>query len=424
MKFKIASLSILSATILYGQPNLSGVSISQNAATRVVTIKYTLDVPAIVTLDILTNNVSIGADNFRTMIDTTTDSKEWPLNRVVAAGEHKLVWNPCREWPEHTFEDGAFSIDLRAYSLTQPPDYMVLDLTAEHTATRNMRWFYARVEDLPDGGVKTADPMDADAVKELTNDVYRTTRLVMRKIPAAGNKWRMGSPATESHRSDDETAHYVTFTEDYYLAIYETTVAQESQMSKAPEKSTSPSCFKTYTDLRGSATGTSYCWPTNGHDISSSSIIQNFRNRTGLLSLDLPTEAQWEYACRAGTSGPYYNGASTPDAIAWTINNSKNSRREVGLKAPNCWGMCDMLGNVCEWVLDQYAAYGSDPVENPIGPKDNPGTRIVRGGSVWMGNGAARAAFRRSRSASANADNGYGGGFGYRLCCPAVIPVD
>lgn len=118
MKFKIASLAILSATILYGQPNLSGVSISQNAATRVVTIKYTLDVPAIVTLDILTNNVSIGADNFRTLVDATTDSKEWPLNRVVAAGEHKLVWNPCREWPEHTFADGAFSIDLRAYSLT------------------------------------------------------------------------------------------------------------------------------------------------------------------------------------------------------------------------------------------------------------------------------------------------------------------
>lgn len=423
MKSQLIASAVLFAATSYGQPNLSGVSLSQNAATRVVTITYTIDAPAIVTLDILTNNASIGPDNFRTLVDATDDSDEWPLNRVVSAGTHKLVWNPRREWPGHTFEDGEFSIDLRAYSLTQPPDYMVLDLTAKHTM-RNTRWFYAKAEDLPDGGIKTADPYDTDAVADLANDVYRTTRLVMRKIPAAGNKWRMGSPEDEDRRDSDETAHYVTFTEDYYMAIYETTESQASQLNATPGISTLPSYFWKYTDLRGSATGTAYCWPTNGHDVSSSSIVGKFRDRTGLMLLDIPTEAQWEYACRAGTSGAYYNGKATPENIAWTISNSSKARRAVGLKDPNGWGMFDMLGNVCEWVLDQYVAYDGSPVESPVGPKDNPGTRIVRGGSVWMGDGAARAAYRRSRDVGANSDNGYGGGFGYRLCCPAEIPVE
>jgi formylglycine-generating enzyme required for sulfatase activity len=101
----------------------------------------------------------------------------------------------------------------------------------------------------------------------------------------------------------------------------------------------------------------------------------------------LPTEAEWEYACRAGatTTFPFGNDAAKLDEYAWYAGNSENKYHKVGLKKPNAWGMYDMLGNVGEWTLDQYQPdyYTNlmDAVTNPVRKPETKHPRSVKGGS-------------------------------------------
>jgi formylglycine-generating enzyme len=95
----------------------------------------------------------------------------------------------------------------------------------------------------------------------------------------------------------------------------------------------------------------------------------------------LPSEAEWEYACRAGTTG-WYNGASL-DALAWYTGNSGNTTHPVKRKSPNAWGLYDMHGNVCQWCADWYRGYPSGAVTDPAGPVHGE-DRVVRGSS-WSG---------------------------------------
>ena len=103
----------------------------------------------------------------------------------------------------------------------------------------------------------------------------------------------------------------------------------------------------------------------------------------------LPTEAEWEYACRAGKQTPYSFGedATQLEEYAWFAENSNEKYQKVGSKLPNPWGLHDMHGNVAEWTLDQYlpTAYRqrTDGVKNPLTPGDKVYPKIVRGGS-WM----------------------------------------
>lgn len=96
----------------------------------------------------------------------------------------------------------------------------------------------------------------------------------------------------------------------------------------------------------------------------------------------MPTEAEWEYACRAGTTTRFYWGEAS-DAIgeyAWWCANSAGSTQDVGQKKPNAWGLHDMCGNVREWCADWYGPYPTEPVSNPAGP-DSGRSRVLRGGS-------------------------------------------
>jgi formylglycine-generating enzyme required for sulfatase activity len=129
----------------------------------------------------------------------------------------------------------------------------------------------------------------------------------------------------------------------------------------------------------------------------------------------LPTEAEWEYACRAGTTTRFYWG-DDPDCkqirdYAWYFGNSEESARPVGRKKPNSWGLCDMSGNGWEWCSDRYGPYTSSAVTDPAGsPRGS--FRVLRGGS-WNGSG------RDSRSGSRDGpepDARYGD-TGFRLVC-------
>jgi len=117
--------------------------------------------------------------------------------------------------------------------------------------------------------------------------------------------------------------------------------------------------------------------------------------RSDGLGLRFPTEAEWEYACRAGTTLATYRGENdevTLNAIAWHKSNSGGSTKAVKKKAPNAWGLYDMLGNVSEWCADNQRRFTEAGVEDPHGGTGS--KRVVRGASWTMDTQALRAAFR------------------------------
>ncbi|MDO4570341.1 MAG: SUMF1/EgtB/PvdO family nonheme iron enzyme, partial [Planctomycetia bacterium] len=124
------------------------------------------------------------------------------------------------------------------------------------------------------------------------------------------------------------------------------------------------------------------------------------------LKIQLPTEAQWEYACRAGTTGTY---AGNLDSMAWYWDNSGRQTHEVGTKQPNAWGLYDMHGNVWEWCSDWYGGYVESPTSDPKGP-DSGSRRVRRGGS-----GADYAECCRSARRSCSAPTRSGDAVGFRL---------
>jgi sulfatase modifying factor 1 len=118
----------------------------------------------------------------------------------------------------------------------------------------------------------------------------------------------------------------------------------------------------------------------------------------------LPTEAEWEYAARAGSSASQYGRL---DDIAWYLENSGNRKHAVGQKQANDWGLHDMLGNVYEWCSDRYGPYGTSSVRDPSGAKE--GTNgVLRGGSFKYDAGDTRAAVRiKAPPGFRDDDNGF-----------------
>ena len=428
MKCVATCLALAVSASAFAVPELTGLTVNQDGA-KVLTVSFSLSEKAIVTMDILTNGVSIGADNYRTLREPLSPKDEFPANRIVAAGQHVWMWRPTREWPGYKFENGEFNVEVKAWSLDAPPDYMVLTCNA----TSNAPSFYARVEDLPDGGIKTADPNDAEAVEALKQDVYRTSKLVLRKIPADGVKWRMGSSTDEANRQADEVPHYVTLTNDYYVSIYPLTFTQTRVLLGTEDSINVNICPKynyQYTEGRGNYS-TSYSWPDDGYAVSSGSGFGKMRKRTG-LRFDFLTEAEWEYACRAGTEGRWNDDGSDPNAVAWTSYTGGAKGNAVGLKKPNAWGLYDMHGLVQEWVLDQYGPYPMESVIAPVGVSTNVTKRILRGGpkAVRDAGGSynssakisTRSAYRTSDMGS-NRQDGNNNGYGVRVGCPAALPA-
>jgi formylglycine-generating enzyme required for sulfatase activity len=203
----------------------------------------------------------------------------------------------------------------------------------------------------------------------LLSDLATDPGIKLVRIPAG--TFLMGSPVDETGRSNNEGPQtQVTLTRDFFLGATDVTQGQyEAVMG------TNPSFFKT---AGKDAPVESVTW------YDAMAFCQKLTEReraAGHLpdgyALTLPTEAQWEYACRAGTTGPY---AGDLDAMAWYARNSGRTTHPVGSKQPNAWGLYDLHGNVWEWVLDWYGPYPGGAVTDPAGPAT--GTyRVHRGGS-------------------------------------------
>ena len=117
----------------------------------------------------------------------------------------------------------------------------------------------------------------------------------------------------------------------------------------------------------------------------------------------LPTEAEWEYAARAGTTGDRYGNV---DAIAWYVPNSGRKTHPVGGTTPNAWGLHDMLGNVWEWVEDWYGGYPGGAVTDPRGPRSG-STRVYRGGCWAYDSSSSRASARYEFDADPRSCSGF-----------------
>ncbi len=164
--------------------------------------------------------------------------------------------------------------------------------------------------------------------------------------------------------------HQVTLTNAFYMGRYEVTQAQwQAKMGSNPSSFTSASAQVPTAQV-----------PNRPVELVSWNSVQGYLNATGMR---LPTEAEWEYACRAGTNTPFYNGSTddgTVGALAWHSQTSGNQTRPVGGKAANALGLHDMLGNVWEWVEDWYGSYSPTPQTDPTGPA-SASNRVLRGGA-------------------------------------------
>ena len=239
---------------------------------------------------------------------------------------------------------------------------------------------------------------------ELSDDVCRTTQLWLRRIPAGS--FVMGSPEGELGKCANEPTHQVTLTQDFYLGVFEVTQAQYELITGAkPAKypgATNPVEWVSYEDIRGNSPEQGAGWPAKGHAVDEGSFLAKLRVKTG-LEFDLPTEAQWEYACRAGTQTAFNNGQDLTDSAQdsamealgrYRFNTSDGHggyarHTRVGSYEPNAWGLYDMHGNVWEWCLDWMDDLEPAPVTDPKGASHGD-IRVFRGGGWFGGFGEAQ----------------------------------
>ena len=275
----------------------------------------------------------------------------------LSAGRHRVTWDADTDVPGILIPSLAFSVSVEVDGvIAMIPDnglYMVIDLSGDVTGTGSViRYPITYLAAVPEGG---------------WTDEYKTTKLVLRRIPAG----------------QDPLGRY-TLTKDFYAGIFEVTERQwDLVMGKTPSDTDVPKTVS-YNDIRGNSTGAK--WPTSS-EVDSSSFLGLLRVRTGIQMFDLPTEAQWEYACRAGTRTEYNVGRNDEvgcQVAGWYYENSWNDEKYgrilhgVGEKTSNGWGLYDMHGNVWEWCLDWQTGTltGVDPKGNSTGIG-----RVVRGGA-------------------------------------------
>jgi formylglycine-generating enzyme required for sulfatase activity len=257
----------------------------------------------------------------------------------------------------------------------------------------------------PFGGTCLGVPAWATLVEYTPDPAVVTDPALRAAIAATGLAWRVRDTATQVEMllvppgtfqmgcimgsnqygcyGEELPVHQVTLTNAFYLGRYELTQSQW-----VAKMGSNPSYFQGQSDS-----------PSRPVERVSWTTIQGYLGATGFR---LPTEAEWEYACRAGTQTPFYNGStddSTVGSLAWYGSccggNSGGETHPIGGKAANAFGFHDMLGNVWEWVNDWYGGYTSAAQTNPTGPVSAT-NRVVRGGSWYGDSDSVRSSYRDS----------------------------
>ena len=392
----ISSVCLLSGLAAIGAPVVSDVSMSQDPATCLVTVKYRLSGdPGVITLDIQTNYVENSETKWVSIGPENMNGFGGDVHQIVqptGEGEYRTIhWSPETYWPGPPKTAGTTRAVVTAWATNAPPDYMIVRLVSPYDVS-----YYPHVEMVPGG---------------ITNIKYKGEFMAFRKIPAKGVVWMAGLPKTHSNYADASYPHKVMLTDDYYMGVYEVTAAQKAAIDDgAPSEDRKPKTWTTSRHYRGVAEVA--VWPSykedgsfdyeKSHAVVNTSILGKMRERIGIM-FDLPTEHQWEYACRAGSPGTVYT--ETVPSLSFTdievgklisrYNKNKstedcegliNNTATVGSYEPNKWGLYDMLGNVSEACLDWYESWSvlySDPDKvyvDPVGPAQGSiSARIYRG---------------------------------------------
>ena len=297
----------------------------------------------------------------------------------MTPGDHRVVWDASADVSKDYSTD-ALAMTIVAGKFHDYPLYCVVDISRGATATS---YPVTYLESIPEGG---------------WTEEYKTNKIVFRLIyPGVFTQGpnAIGWMADNSFRS-------VTLTQPFYMAIFEITQSQwrnvmgaspagTDQSKNVPEGDLYPQ--KVWlNDVRGK--DANLAWPTS-RAVDNGSFLYHLRMKTQLL-FEVPTEAQWEYACRAGSAENTIYWKDYPmqfDKIVPTV---------VGDEAPNAWGLYDLLGNLPEWTIDKYqASYGFQAVTDPLGPLHVEG----------MGSGPYNAEGIIMRCARGNRGDTSGGGY-------------
>jgi hypothetical protein len=300
-------------------------------------------------------DIAITAYNGSEALTLPMSSLSGDIYGMSQQGMHHFVWDPAKS----VYTNELLTLFHMQLAPTNPPTYMIVDLTKNAGDQNQISYLYC----------------GTNVWYDVTNDTqYMTSRLVLRRIAAGA--------------FTNASSQKATLTKDAYVGVFEVTQAQ-------------------WTNVMGTSAGTN--WPGSG-TVDDSSFIGKLRSKTS-MPFDLPTETQWEYACRAGTTTVFNDGDPTANTSGTTNRwldklgryqynggqlctngvwfyppfncGDTNATAKVGSYQPNRWGLYDMHGNVHELCLDWYSGSMTGGTD-PAGPSSNSGTnRIIRGGA-WF----------------------------------------